>query len=167
LEAAVKAKEEQTKLASERQSELEAAVKAKEEQTKLASERQSELEAALKAKEEQTKLASERQTTLEALRKELEASKASGAEVEKKRAEVAGQLDVRSKERDQARMERDNLTKERDTVKKTASDRATRIAALEAQIADQAERQKQIDEQMVRAETQLEMLKEFLQPAFQ
>jgi uncharacterized coiled-coil protein SlyX len=59
------------------------------------------------------------------------------------------------------------LVKERDQLKKTAGDRAARIAELEAQIADQAERQKQIDEQMVRAETQLEMLKEFLQPAFQ
>jgi predicted nucleic acid-binding Zn-ribbon protein len=57
--------------------------------------------------------------------------------------------------------------KERDQFKKTAVDRASRIAELEAQVADQAERQKQIDEQMIRAETQLEMLKEFLQPAFQ
>jgi chromosome segregation ATPase len=110
---------------------------------------------------------SEVEKSCEALKKELEASKASGAEVEKKRAEIAGQLDVRSKERDQGRLERDNITKERDQLKKTAGDRATRIAELEAQIADQAERQKQIDEQMVRAETQLEMLKEFLQPAFQ
>jgi hypothetical protein len=38
---------------------------------------------------------------------------------------------------------------------------------LEAQIADQTERQKLIDEQMIRAETQLEMLKDFMQPAFQ
>ena len=57
--------------------------------------------------------------------------------------------------------------KERDALKKTASDRAGRIAELEAQVSDQAERQKQIDEQMIRAETQLEMLKEFMQPAFQ
>lgn len=56
--------------------------------------------------------------------------------------------------------------KERDALKKTAGDRAARIAELEAQVADQAERQKQIDEQMIRAETQLEMLKEFMKPAF-
>jgi chromosome segregation ATPase len=195
LEAALKAKDEQTKLASERQSELEAAVKAKDEQTKLASERQSELEAALKAKDEQTKLASERQTALEGLRKELEASKVSGGDVEKKRAELAGQLeklaaekatlearvttlvterDARTKERDErAKLLSENqvalevAVKERDQFKKTAVDRASRIAELEAQVADQAERQKQIDEQMIRAETQLEMLKEFLQPAFQ
>ena len=106
-------------------------------------------------------------TDRDAFQKELEASKASGAELEKKRAELAGQLEVRTKERDQARTEKDNLTKERDALKKTVGDRSARIAELEAQIADQAERQKQINEQMVRAETQLEMLKEFLQPAFQ
>jgi hypothetical protein len=148
----------------------------------------SERDARTKERDEHSKTSAERQATLEALRKDLEASKASGAEVEKKRAEVAGQLeklgadkaametllsaleterDARTKERDQVRTEKDNLTKERDVLKKTASDRASRIAELEAQVADQAERQKLIDEQMVRAETQLEMLKEFLQPAFQ
>jgi chromosome segregation ATPase len=113
------------------------------------------------------KLAHERQTALEALKKEIEASKANAAETEKKRAELATQFDARTKERDQFRTERDNLVKERDQLKKTAGDRASRIAELEARVADQAERQKLIDEQMVRAETQLEMLKEFLQPAFQ
>jgi hypothetical protein len=53
---------------------------------------------------------------------------------------------------------------ERDALKKTVADRAARIAELEAQVSDQAERQKQIDEQMIRAETQLEMLKEFMRP---
>ena len=52
--------------------------------------------------------------------------------------------------------------KERDTLNKTAGDRVVRIAELEAQAADQGERQKQIDEQMIRAETQLEMLKDLM-----
>jgi hypothetical protein len=56
----------------------------------------------------------------------------------------------------------DNLTKERDALKKTATDRALRIAELEAQVADQAERQKQIDEEMTKAEGQLDMLKGLL-----
>jgi uncharacterized coiled-coil DUF342 family protein len=152
----------------------------------------------------------------EALKKEIEAGKAGAAETEKKRADLAAQLDARTKERDtlaaenkaldsrlsslasehselatrhqqlaterdaliskkdtlakerdQSRTERDALIKERDQLKKTAADRAARIAELEAQVADQAERQKLIDEQMIRAETQLEMLKEFLQPGFQ
>lgn len=88
------------------------------------------------------------------------------SELSKKRDELAEQLDVRTKERDQTRSEKESLVKERDQLKKTAGDRAARIAELEAQVADQAERQKLIDEQMIRAETQLEMLKEFLKPAF-
>jgi chromosome segregation ATPase len=103
----------------------------------------------------------------DALKKELEAAKLGAAETEKKRADLAVQIDLRTKERDQSRTERETLVKERDQLKKTAGDRASRIAELEAQVADQADRQKLIDEQMVRAETQLEMLKEFLQPAFQ
>lgn len=120
-----------------------------------------------KERDEQAKMAAERQVLLVGVTKELEASKASGADLEKKRAELAGQLDARTKERDEARTERDAHLRERDNLKKTVAERAARIAELEAQVADQAERQKQIDEQMLRAETQLEMLKEFLKPAFQ
>ena len=57
---------------------------------------------------------------------------------------------------------RDNLKKERDALKKTATDRAMRIAELEAQVADQAERQRLIDEEMAKAEGQLDMLKDLL-----
>jgi chromosome segregation ATPase len=112
---------------------------------------------------ERAALGSER----DALKKDLEAAKLGAAETEKKRADLAVQIDLRTKERDQTRTERETLVKERDQLKKTVGDRASRITELEAQVADQADRQKLIDEQMVRAETQLEMLKEFLQPAFQ
>jgi hypothetical protein len=61
--------------------------------------------------------------------------------------------------------ERDATAKERDALKKTASERAIRIAELEAQVADQAERQRQIDEEMAKADGQLEMLKDLLRPA--
>ena len=94
----------------------------------------------------QVQLASERQSALEAAVKAKE-------EQTKLASERQSALEA--------------AVKERDALKKTASDRAARIAELEAQVSDQAERQKQIDEQMTRAETQLEMLKEFMQPAFQ
>ena len=94
----------------------------------------------------QVQLASERQSALEAAVKAKE-----------EQAKLASER--------QSALEA--AVKERDALKKTASDRAARIAELEAQVSDQAERQKQIDEQMIRAETQLEMLKEFMQPAFQ
>jgi chromosome segregation ATPase len=61
--------------------------------------------------------------------------------------------------------ERDHAAKERDALKKIASERAMRIAELEAQLADQAERQRQIDEEMAKAEGQLDILKQILTPA--
>jgi chromosome segregation ATPase len=65
---------------------------------------------------------------------------------------------------DQARSERDAKANERDALKKIASDRAMRIAELEAQVADQANRQKQITEEMAKTEGQIEMLKDLLAP---
>jgi DNA repair exonuclease SbcCD ATPase subunit len=83
------------------------------------------------------------------------------------KAELAAAVAARDnalKERDQARTEREALAKERDTLKTTVTERAMRIAELEAQVADQAERQKKIDEEMAKAEGQLDMLKDLLRP---
>jgi uncharacterized coiled-coil DUF342 family protein len=119
------------------------------------------------------KSAGDHHKALAAAKQELEALKAQAADAEKKRTELAGQLDARTKERDSLASEKNalntqlaSLTSERDQLKKTVADRASRIAELEAQVADQAERQIQIDEQMVRAEAQLEMLKDFMRPSF-
>ena len=106
----------------------------------------SQLESETQAKDAQTKLASERQSALEA-----------AVKAKDEQAKLAGER--------QSALEA--AVKERDQFKKTASDRAARIAELEAQVADQAERQKQIDEEMIKAEAQLEMLKEFMRPSFE
>ena len=52
--------------------------------------------------------------------------------------------------------------KERDALKKTAGDRADYIAKLNSQVASQEMHQRQIDEQLIRAEAQIEMLKKFM-----
>ena len=70
-------------------------------------------------------------------------------------------LQARVKELESAAAE---AFKERDTLKKTVSDRAIRIAELETLVADHASRQAQIDEELAKAEGQLEMLKELLRP---
>lgn len=61
--------------------------------------------------------------------------------------------------------ERDAARKERELLKNTANEKAIRIAELELQVADQAERQKGIDEELAKAEGQLQMLKDLLRPA--
>jgi chromosome segregation ATPase len=119
------------------------------------------------------KSAGDHHNALAVAKQELEALKAQAADTEKKRSELAGQLDARTKERETLTSEKTalnaqlaSLASERDQLKKTVADRASRIAELEAQVADQAERQIQIDEQMTRAEAQLEMLKDFMRPSF-
>lgn len=59
------------------------------------------------------------------------------------------------------------LSAELDAAKKTAAEKTMHISQLEAQVADQAERQQLIDEQLVKAEGQLELLKDLLRPALQ
>jgi chromosome segregation ATPase len=111
------------------------------------------LEAAVKAKDEQAKLANERQATLEELKKQL--------------ADAKGALEAAVKARDENANALKSQTSEINQLKTSSSDRASRIADLESQVADQAERQREIDEQMVRAEAQLEMLKEFMRPSLE
>jgi len=120
---------------------------------------------------ELVKEAQEREAALDAANKNLFATKARAAEAEKMLADLASEKNTLSnecatlaKEHDLRTKERDSLANEHDHLKAIASERASRIAELEAQVADQAQRQKLIDEQLIRAETQLEMLKEFLQP---
>ncbi len=83
----------------------------------------------------------------------------------KEKQSLANKVAELEKSRQELSAARDNAAKERDALKKTASDRATRIAELEAQLTDQAERQKQIDEEMAQTEGQLTMLKDLLRPA--
>jgi chromosome segregation ATPase len=94
-------------------------------------------------------------TTIDTLRAKLAELEKTHQELVTSAKDLASARDNSTKERDQARLERDAL-------KKTASDRALRIAELKAQVADQAERQKQIDEEMAKAEGQLDMLKDLL-----
>jgi chromosome segregation ATPase len=186
-DAQAKGKEEQSKLAAERQAvlealnkqladakaALEAAGKAKEEQTKLAAERHVALEAATKAKEEQGKLASERQAGLEGLNKQLadtkgllEASIKSKEEQAKLASERQVALDAAVKTREENTKALQSQTSEINQLKNTSKVRASRIAELESQVASHAERQRLIADEMVKAEKQLEMLKEFMLPSF-
>jgi hypothetical protein len=105
------------------------------------------------------------QLQLHQVQEELEQYFLKNKELKSEKDSLAVQLDARTKERNSLSSEKDALAKDHEQLKKSTWERAARIAELEAQVADQAERGKLIDEQMLRAEAQLEMLKEFLQPA--
>jgi len=73
--------------------------------------------------------------------------------------------DTAIKERDQALSDRDNVVKEREALKRTAGEHSSRILELEAQLAENTERQRTIDEEMAKVEGQLEILTELLRPS--
>jgi chromosome segregation ATPase len=167
LEASIKSKEEQAKLASERQAVLEAL-------NKQLADAKAALEAAGKAKEEQAKLAAERQAVLEALNKQLADAKAAleaAGKAKEEQAKLAAErqaaLNTALKARDENANALKSQTSEINQLKKNTFDKSSRIADLEAQVEDQAERQRLIEDEMLKAETQLEMLKEFMLPSIE
>ena len=169
LEQAGKAREEQSKLAAERQQQLEQLTRAKEEQAKLIAEKQAQLEQLAKAKEEQAKLAAERQQQLEQLTRAKD-------EQTKLAAEKQAQLDQLSKAKDeQARLaaerqqQLEQLKKERDgqvtllAEKQTQLERKdVRLAELKNSMIETEARQQLMNEEMLKAEGQIELIKDIL-----
>ena len=61
--------------------------------------------------------------------------------------------------------EKESLIKERDLLKKTETEKNTQITKLEGQVTNQENVQKQIQDEIAKAEAQLEMLKELIRPS--
>jgi septal ring factor EnvC (AmiA/AmiB activator) len=70
--------------------------------------------------------------------------------------------DIKAKLANEIQEAFEGLKNERDRLKKIAADCAASKSKLDDQVAKQLEHQRQIDAQMVRAETQIELLKEFM-----
>jgi hypothetical protein len=157
--------EEQTRLANERYTGLET-LKKQLEEAKTA------LEAATKGKEEQTKLANERYTGLETLKKQLEEAKTALEAATKGKEEQTRLANERytgmeslKKSLEGIQTEKESLIKERDLLKKTETEKNTQITKLEGQVTNQENVQKQIQDEIAKAEAQLEMLKELIRPS--
>jgi FkbM family methyltransferase len=152
----------QARLAAERQKQVDQLSKARDEQKNL-------LEQAAKARDEQARLAAERLAQLD------QATKAA--------AEHKQQLDLASKARnEQARLaaelqkQVDQLSKARDEQKKLAhvkqleidklatllQETQSRIVQLDSQLAEKNVRERLLNEEMTKAENQLELLKDIL-----
>jgi len=141
-----KARDEQSRLATERQQQLDALQKqlatltqARDSQTKLVAERQQQLEA-------QTKLATERQQQLDALQKQL--------------ATLTQARDQQTKLATERQTQLDQLTKARDAQTKLATERQQQ---LEAQTKLATERQQQLDKsskELAALQAQLKAAKE-------
>ena len=128
------AKDEQARLAAERHQQIAELTRACEAQAKLAQERQGQLEQAVKAKDEQTRLVAEQHQQIAELTRAREAQ-----------AEL-----VQAKQTDIVKLQ---------TIFQESQVRA---AKLESQLAEMDTRQRMMNEEMIKAEGQIDLIKDTL-----
>ena len=133
--------DEQVRLANERQAQIEQLTKAKNEQARLANERQAQIEQLTKAKNEQLKLANERKTQIEQL---------TNAKNEQTHLAVSRQILC-----DQEKLRADNNQQELQNKQKE-------LEKLEQQLAELNQRLPMLDNEFVKAEAQIELIKDIL-----
>ena len=141
LEQAVQAKDVAAKLAADRQQQMAQLTTARDEQAKLAADRQAQLEQANKAKTEVQTLAAERQKALDLL-------KASCDQLEKDLLSTKGELAV---------SERKNIEQSR-----MVGEYKYQAGQLEQENNSLAQRQQLLDEELIKAEAQIELIKDIL-----
>lgn len=129
-----KTKDEQTRLAAERQTQIDQLIKARDEQARLAAECQQQVEQLTKAKEEQTQLAADRHAQLEQI----------------------------TKARDDQLLLLSDKKRELDRAHKLSQERAERITQLEAELAEMGLRQNYLNQEMIKAEAQISLIKDVL-----
>lgn len=131
----------QRRLAAEQADELRRLTRALEEQGRLQMDRQTQIEQLNKERDETAKQTGERQARIDQLTKEREAT-----------AKQAGER--------QARI--DQLTRERDEQTKLLTAAQQKVTQLEQQQSELEHRQRLLDEEMVKAEAQIELIKDVL-----
>jgi hypothetical protein len=151
-------REEQTRL----QAEIQQLVQARDELVRLADERMQQIEQLTLAKAEAEKQAGERQNLI----KELIQSKEEQVKLAADRLQQIEQLTVAKAEAEKQAGERQNqisaLTQARDEQIKLVEDRLQRIKQLETQLAEMDTRQTMLNEEMIKAEAQIDLIKEML-----
>ncbi|WP_036253114.1 hypothetical protein [Methylobacter sp. BBA5.1] len=141
IQQLVQAKDEQAQLAAERMQQIELLTIAKAETKKQADERQNQIAALIQAKDEQARLADERMQRIE----QLTVAK---AEAEKQAGERQNQIAA--------------LIQAKDDQEKLSADRLQRIKQLETELTDTQARQSILNEEMIKAEAQINLIKELI-----
>jgi hypothetical protein len=171
-----KAKATADKLAADRAAQLDALTQAKATAEQLAAERQTQLDALAQARDAQTQLATERAAQIDDLTK-------AKAAADKLAADRAAQIDALTQARDaqtklatERAAQIDDLTKAKAAADKLAADRAAQIDALKQDnaaltterdalkqtISEGQHRQQLLEEEMIKADAQLELIKDLL-----
>jgi hypothetical protein len=167
---------EQQKLASGGQVQLQKLTQERDEQVKLAQQCKAEQGKASQQLAEQQKLASDRQAQLQKLTQEHEAQtslatqlkadldKASQqlAEQQKLASDRQAQLQKLTQERDEQTKLAAQLKADLDKTSKQNQDRGARIAQFESEHADLNQRQARLNQEMIKAEAQIDLIKDVL-----
>jgi len=178
-----KARDEQAQLAAERQVQLQQLAQDRDQKAKQLAERQAQVEQVSKAGDAQAIVANERQAKIEQIKqalsekvKQLAERQSQVKELTKAREEQVKlattyqeQLKKLTQERDEKakqlidrQSQISKITVECDQQRKKSTERQTRIQQLEADLSEMEQRQQLLSEEMVKAEGQIDIIKEML-----
>ncbi len=162
IEQLTKARDEQAKIVAEYKAQLEKVKQAKSDQEKRVNERQAQIEKLTKARDKQAKLVVEHKTQLEKVNQVK-------TNQEKLVNDRQAQIEQLTKARDeQARLavehkaQLETANQGKTNQEKLANDRQIQIEKLEQQLAELNQRQPMLDDEFVKAEAQIELIKDIL-----
>jgi hypothetical protein len=150
------------KLVAELQAQVQQLTQERDAHVKLASERQQEIAKLTSARDEQVKLAGDRQDQIDALILSQDEQAHQQKDLKKLNESQKTQIDQLEKEKQQLQYQLTNVKKKNDEVIKTAEDRKQRIEQLEQDIAEKGYRQQLLDEELIKAEAQIELINDLL-----
>ena len=148
IQQLTQARDAQSKLAEERQVQIQQLTQARDAQSKVAEERQVQIQQLIQTRDAQTKLATERQTQLE-----------QAAKAKSDQAKLAAECQQQVEQLTKARDEQAKLDTER---RRQLDEMQKRLQQLEGQNAEFASRQTLLQEEVVRAEAQIDLIKDVL-----
>jgi hypothetical protein len=148
IQQLTQARDEQAKLAAEGQGQIQQLTQARDEQAKLAAEWQAQIQQLSQARNEQAKLAAEGQAQIQQL-----------TQARDEQAKLAAESQAHIQQLTQARDEQASLAAER---QRQLDEMQQRLKQIEGQNAEFAKHQTLLQEEMVRAEAQIELIKDVL-----
>lgn len=158
----VKILDDQAALTADSQKQIEQLTSALHEQFMLAGERQVHLEQLTKARDEQTHQVSDLQSQVEQLVGQRDQQMQWHNEHKKWNESLKAQKEQLEKEKQQLQEQLQGAEKQFAETLKTAETRKQRLDQLEQQVAEQNHRQRLIDEELIKADAQIELIKDAL-----
>ena len=155
LQKLTQERDEQVKLAQQYKAEQGKTSQQLAEQQKLAGDRQAQLQKVTQEHDAQTKLATQLKVDLDKASQQL-------AEQQKLAADHQAQLQKLTQERDEQAKLAAQHKAELDKASKQNQERGTRIAQLESEHAELNQRQTRLNQEMIKAEAQIDLIKDVL-----